>query len=117
MHDLVELVQLLWYPPCYMLVCVMLFGLQRIVVWLHGKVDDGVKRSNASDALWTEMCTNDESETGTCGEASKGDAVNVVDVRLRKDVVDDVDGIVNGSGERMFWRFAVVGVDENAVRA
>ena len=90
-------------------------GGERTSTGLDGEIDRRIEGGNTGNTLWTEQCANDESEVATGREATEGDAIGVVDVWLRQNVVDDVLGIVAGSGERMFGGFAVVGVDKDEV--
>lgn len=91
------------------------FGSQGTVLGPNCKVDRWIECGDSRNALWAELGANDESEVASCREATKCNAIGIIDLWLGEYVIDNFLGIMACCRERVFGSLAIVSIDKDAV--
>jgi hypothetical protein len=82
-----------------------------------GEVYRGVESDDSFDTLWAQSRCCYEGNVTTRRKAAEEDVGWVILPGVRSDIMDGIFCVLCGCGERVFWSFAIISIEDYTLRA
>ena len=77
----------------------------------------GVECEDPFDTFWAQSGCRDQSDIATRRETAKKDVGWIIFIRICSEIISDILGILDSCWKRVFWGFAVIGIEHYTLGA